>query len=389
LHAILTAPISTANTETRAIPQGTYPENRLIDGAGGASEVPSNPPSLDGSESQLDFEIAWPLIYPQRTVFFGVDDQYYQNKSYYESNDFDTFYAITKSFFNTFLDALDGSYCTYSAYGETGDCTKPECLDPVYPDPNNPGGYKGQLQCGVYKPTNVLSISWGVPERLLPGYYMRRQCNEWMKLALQGVTIVNAAGDTGVGIPGFCSGPNSNIFQPEFISSCPYILSVGGTQFIKPNGTCDQPYPKLIEEGSTDVYTSGGFSNIFPRPSYQDSAVTHYLNTVKLPFTSYDAFPDQNFDNITKGVFNRPGRAYPDVAAVAANYLIRWNESWWTLGGTSVGTPIWASAVTLINEARLAEGKSTVGFINPILVSALFLPSASFKRLAWRRRGKS
>jgi hypothetical protein len=52
--------------------------------------------------------------------------------------------------FLAFLDAIDGSYCTYSAYGETGDCTVEACLDPVYPDPN-PGGYKGKLQCGVYK----------------------------------------------------------------------------------------------------------------------------------------------------------------------------------------------------------------------------------------------
>lgn len=43
-----------------------------------------------------------------------------------------------------FLDALDGSYCTYSAYGETGNCVTPDCADPVYPDPN-PGGYKGRL----------------------------------------------------------------------------------------------------------------------------------------------------------------------------------------------------------------------------------------------------
>ena len=56
-----------------------------------------------------------------------------------------------------FLDAIDGSYCTYSAYGETGDCADKACLDPVYPDPN-PGGYKGQLQCGVFKPVSKISL---------------------------------------------------------------------------------------------------------------------------------------------------------------------------------------------------------------------------------------
>jgi tripeptidyl-peptidase-1 len=71
-------------------------------------------------------------------------------------------------------------------------------LDPSYPDPN-PGGYKGQLQCGVYKPTNVISISYGDGEADLPDFYMKRQCNEWMKLALQGTTIVMSSGDNGVG----------------------------------------------------------------------------------------------------------------------------------------------------------------------------------------------
>ena len=72
-------------------------------------------------------------------------------------------------FLNTFLDALDGSYCSFSAcksteksdpsltrvteplaVGETGDAS----IDPVYPDPN-PVGYEGQRQCGVYKPVRL------------------------------------------------------------------------------------------------------------------------------------------------------------------------------------------------------------------------------------------
>lgn len=93
--------------------------------------------------------------------------------------------------FNTFFDALDGSYCTYSAYGETGN---DPVLDPTYPDPN---GYEGPLECGVYAPTNVITISYGVYENDLPAYYQERQCNEFLKLALQGVSIFVASGDTG------------------------------------------------------------------------------------------------------------------------------------------------------------------------------------------------
>ena len=48
-------------------------------------------------------------------------------------------------------------YCTYSAFGETGDDTT---LDPIYPN-TVPDDYTGQLQCGVYKPTNMISVSYG------------------------------------------------------------------------------------------------------------------------------------------------------------------------------------------------------------------------------------
>lgn len=36
-------------------------------------------------------------------------------------------------------------------------------------------------------------------------------------------------------------------------------------------------------------------------------------------------------------------------------------------GGTSASTPIFASIVNRINEERLAKGKKTVGFMNPVL----------------------
>jgi tripeptidyl-peptidase-1 len=88
----------------------------------------------------LDFTISYPIIYPQNSVLFQTDD--YNYASGVEGGG---------GFLNTFLDAIDGSYCTYSAFGETGDAS----IDPVYPDPLITG-YQGKRQCGVYKPTNVI-----------------------------------------------------------------------------------------------------------------------------------------------------------------------------------------------------------------------------------------
>ena len=83
-----------------------------------------------GGESDLDFQISYPIIYPQNSILFQTDDIYYA-----------TGQQPSQGFLNTFLDAIDGSYCTYSAFGETGDST----IDPKYPDPNR-NGFQGQVR---------------------------------------------------------------------------------------------------------------------------------------------------------------------------------------------------------------------------------------------------
>ncbi|KAI1750022.1 subtilisin-like protein [Xylaria castorea] len=343
------------------VPTGTYPEERLIDGAIGAIETPSPIyPLVVGLESSLDFDSAWPLIYPQGTVLYQTDDEYYE----YTGN--------FTGFWNTFLDAIDGSYCNYAAFGEKGNCDEPECLDPVYPD-TNPGGYTGKLQCGVYKPTNVVSISYGGGEADLPDFYMKRQCSEWLKLALQGTTTVISSGDSGVGVNGQCptKADGSEVFAPDFASSCPYVLSVGSTEWDRfSNSTPPAPYEKLNEVATARFPSGGGFSNIFPLPPWQASYVNNYVDTVgkTLPFQSYSQFPPNgNFSRVTKGVYNRLGRAYPDVAAVGDRQIVLGGGKWYLIGGTSLSAPVWGAVLTLVNEERLQAGKSTLGFVNPIL----------------------
>lgn len=40
------------------------------------------------------------------------------------------------------------------------------------------------------------------------------------------------------------------------------------------------------------------------------------------------------------------------------------------IGGTSASFPEWASLISQINDYRISEGKSTLGFLNPALYSA-------------------
>lgn len=246
------------------------------------------------------------LIYPQTVTLYQVDDQIYEPEE-----------VATTNLFNTFLDALDGSYCNYTAYGETGD---DPTIDPVYPDPAA-GGYKGQRQCGIYKPTNVISASYGQAEADLPLNYVKRQCNEFMKLALAGHSILVASGDYGVGsFPGDgttiggtgCLGPNANgqyVLNPQYPSGCPYITSVGGTMLYANQTVLDPESVMHVNlSGTAQNFTSaGGFSNYFSQPSYQQAAVATYFAQNNPPYPYYSGIGVNT--STTTGIYNRIGRA--------------------------------------------------------------------------------
>ncbi|KAL2070575.1 hypothetical protein VTL71DRAFT_13601 [Oculimacula yallundae] len=327
-------------TLAQSIPLGTHPTLKAVDGAVAPVSV-----LQAGPESDLDFQVAYPLIYPQNTILFQTDDPVYEANYTFQG------------FLNTFLDAIDGSYCSYV-----------DPLDPPYPNPSNaPGAYKGKLQCGVYKPTNVISISYGGGEADLPPAYQKRQCAEFMKLGLQGVSVVLASGDSGVaGPPG--EGGNADgclgtgqIFAPDFPATCPYLTAVGGTTL--PPGA---NVKKDEEIAVTRFGSGGGFSNIYPRPSYQKAAVDNYLATSPPPYKSYSGVDNANIGS-GGGIYNSGGRGYPDVSAVGDNIIIFNKGAPTLIGGTSASAPIFASILNRINEERIAAGKSTVGFVNPTL----------------------
>ena len=197
------------------VPPGTHPTLDGIDG-GTAPE-----PGFFGGESNLDFSIAYPLIYPQQAILYQVDDL--------------AEIIASNGFGDTFLDALDASFCTF----EGGDDPS---LDPHYPDLNvTSEGYNGTWgepeMCGAYTPTNVISVSYGFGENKYSYFYENRQCQEYMKLGLQGVSVIYSSGDAGVSDRGACLGVNITVdtyangaFSPSFPASCPWVTSVGATQ---------------------------------------------------------------------------------------------------------------------------------------------------------------
>jgi tripeptidyl-peptidase-1 len=267
----------------RNVPVGTVPTLKSVDGG----TAPGPDSQTPGAESDIDFETAFPLIHPQGAILFQTDDNVYENN-----------YTFT-GFFNTFLDAIDGSYCTFSAFGETGDSS----IDPVYPDPQT-GGFKGALECGIYEPTNVISISYVGTETEMSTSYMERQCLEFMKLGLQGVSVVLASGDAGVANNGgqCIAETPTPIFAPAWPANCPYVTVLGST-FLK---TGVEVAAAATTNTAPTYASGGGFSNVYPIPDYQASAVANYFSTSPPPYASYQTTNNSGIP--TGGTYNSAGR---------------------------------------------------------------------------------
>jgi tripeptidyl-peptidase-1 len=234
---------------------------------------------------------------------------------------------ITDVSFNEWLDAVDGSYCT----SQGGDDFT---YDPQLPNPF-PGGFPDH-SCGTISNAtrpHVVSNSQAVHEYFFSEFYLERQCNEFAKLGLMGVSVLYAAGNTGVaGVRGYCLDDNgmcihffglfiarifrvwyhmilTNLFfigslnlngtnfTPNWPASCPWVTVVGGTQ-VKPGATASksssipsessnssarsQPEEVWNQDLTSRFFESsgGGFSNHFPSPAYQCSAVQAYLQVL-------------------------------------------------------------------------------------------------------------
>lgn len=128
------------------------------------------------------------------------------------------------------------------------------------------------------------------------------------------------------------------------------MTSVGATQ-IAPNATVTDPETAC----ETVILSGGGFSNVFALPDYQADAVTTFLTEHPPPYNASQ--------------YNNSGRvrAFPDISANGANYVVAVDGSLTLVYGTSASTPTFGSIITLINEQRAVAGKDSLGFLNPAL----------------------
>jgi subtilase family serine protease len=166
----------------------------------------------------------------------------------------------------------------------------------------------------------------------------------FMKATLLGDTILASAGDAGATWTQY----TGNTTEPlaSYPASDPLVISVGGTE--------GDPYPDGLYNPLTDGYggeqvwnesdfdaaTGGAPSQLFGAPFYQ-LGLTRY-RTRTIPDVSYNAA-------ILGG-----------VAVFASPYV-------YLVGGTSAGSPMWASIMAIANQARQQAHRGRLGFANVAL----------------------
>ncbi|KAL7953341.1 peptidase S8/S53 domain-containing protein [Trichoderma compactum] len=227
---------------------------------------------------------------------------------------------------------------------------------PYFPDPVEPAGtpdenepYLQYFEYLLSKPNSkipqVITNSYGDEEQTVPKAYAVRVCNQIGLLGLRGISILESSGDEGVGASCVATNSTTPQFNPIFPATCPYVTSVGGTVSFN---------PEVAWDGS-----SGGFSYHFSRPWYQQEAVGNYLKNHISAETKKYYGPYVDFT----------GRGFPDVAAhsVSPDYPVFQGGELTPSGGTSAASPIVASIIALLNDARLREGKPALGFLNPLI----------------------
>ncbi|KAK7036252.1 family S53 protease-like protein [Favolaschia claudopus] len=189
------------------------------------------------------------------------------------------------------------------------------------------------------EPPTVVTTSYGDNEADFGPSLATKICDGYAAASARGISILYASGDGGVN-GGHDDGVDCNLFIPVFPASCPWLTSVGSTIGFNPEVAIN--------------FTGGGFSNVFPRPSYQSAAVADFLQTIPPDFPG-------------NGIFNQTSRAYPDLSLQGWNFLINVGGRVGTVGGTSASSPSAAGIISLINDQLLAAGKPVLGFLNPFL----------------------
>lgn len=204
------------------------------------------------------------------------------------------------------------------------------------------------LQTTDNAPT-VVSTSYGGEEKYVTTNYLDRVCNEFAKVGSLGISVFFSSGDFGVGGNGESS--CSSGFFPTWPASCPYVTTVGGTDFDGSGKEVVADFSKYSQATSP----GGGYSGHFPAPDYNKAVTAAYA---------------KGLPSSTQSKFKATGRGYPDISLISVNYPVILGDSTKNVLGTSASSPASAALFGLLNDYRQSKGQPTLGFLNPLLYSS-------------------
>lgn len=207
------------------------------------------------------------------------------------------------------------------------------------------------------KPPQIFSISYGADESYITTSYATSFNQVAMRLGLMGVTLVASSGDDGAVSTSARSSPLHCGYAPSFPASSPYVVAVGGTM-----GPEDGK-PEVACQGDTGgiITTGGGFSTLYPTPTWQTAFTTQYWQTVQQQAAAIPPFP------VPVPGYTASGRGIPDISLLAHNYIIAVAGNFTAVSGTSASSPVFAGMLGLINSARHDRGLNPVGWVLPAL----------------------
>ncbi len=205
-------------------------------------------------------------------------------------------------------------------------------------------------------PAFVYSASYGEDEKSVNFEYATR-CNvEFQKAGVRGISLLFASGDSGAG--GNCT-KSAGRLNPNFPVGSPYVTGVGGLVGGKAGA---EPTGE-----TADSISGGGFSDYWSTvPEWQKDAVAAYQSAC-----AANKCPPLN-------TWSQKGRGYPDIAAQSENFLVVTFGIPLPVSGTSAACPTASGIIGLLNDARIAAGKSPLGFLNPFLYHAATVDPLAF-----------
>lgn len=222
----------------------------------------------------------------------------------------------------------------------------------VYFAPNTDAGFLDAIVAASHATPApaAISISWGQSEDAWTGQARSAFDQALADAAALGVTVTAAAGDNGS-----ADGATDNKDHADFPASSPHVLACGGTRLQADTATGVISAETVWNDGPNSA-TGGGFSDVFPVPSWQ-SGITGHAKHGHAP--------------------KHAGRGVPDVSGVAdpqTGYKVRVDGKDMVIGGTSAVAPLWAALV-----ARLAQATNKrFGLIQPLLYQNGKQPASGF-----------